>query len=286
MAEKRRRSDSVIPPEVDELIERSQTIRGWVDKLREHEGETSRAVYEKVLADYRERLESVTADLRTHRADLVETLERRRAEVETLRADREDHAARLEEARLRHSVGEFDDGEWDERREEIESTLSRLDDRLTEESATVEELEGIIEAIPAEGEEPTEAPAPWPAAEEGGEARGSREGVSGARVADGADGDEGAEPGEELEEAEAVGAVGEREEPSPDAEATEEGAEAAAAAEAEKGARPRAVGADSEDRSYVDELEFLESLSLEEADRFDAVSAMLEEDEGGKSASE
>jgi len=37
---------------------------------------------------------------------------------------------------------------------------------------------------------------------------------------------------------------------------------------------------------YLDELEFLESLSLEEAERFDAVSAMLDEDESGNGKKE
>ena len=40
--------------------------------------------------------------------------------------------------------------------------------------------------------------------------------------------------------------------------------------------------ADSGD--FMDELEFLESLSLDDADNFDAVSAMLDEDEGESGA--
>ena len=44
-----------------------------------------------------------------------------------------------------------------------------------------------------------------------------------------------------------------------------------------------APAATSEPEEFMDELEFLESLSLDDADSFDAVSAMLDEDEGGSS---
>lgn len=305
MAETRQGTDSVIPPEVEELIERSQTIRGWIDRLREHEGETSPAVYEKVLADYRERLEGVTTDLRTHRTDLVETLERHRAEVEALRGDREDHAARLEEARLRHAVGEFDDDEWEDRREGIEATLSDLDERLTSEGATVDELEGILAAIPGEGEATPEEAGPWTARAGAAPESAGEEAVEepaaaaapkgGAGVAAGPDADDeaGAGPAEaaaaEKEAEEKAGATAELEEAElEEAELEEESAaegeeEEASTAAAEE---PRAAASGAEGESYLDELEFLESLSLDEADRFDAVSAMLDEDEGGERASE
>jgi hypothetical protein len=38
---------------------------------------------------------------------------------------------------------------------------------------------------------------------------------------------------------------------------------------------------DDEPDEFMDELEFLESLSLDDADNFDAVSAMLDEEDGG-----
>lgn len=327
MAETTRHTDSVIPPEVTELIERSQTIRGWIEKLGEHEGETSRAVYEKVLADYRERLERVTADLRTHRADLVETLERHRAEVDALRADREDQAARLEEARLRHAVGEYDDEVWDERREGIDSKLAELDDGLTEEAATVEELEGILEAIPGDGETPSSSAIPWSAARAAvGEAKPAPGGAEpaepvvepataerkkeraaatrpdppapAARPAPAATDEEDDRAGEEDAESGVTAAIEEgEEEEHEEVEVARAAAEDDAAHEDEPAVAAKRVadapagGSDaaddgSDDQSYLDELEFLESLSLDEADRFDAVSAMLEEDEGGKPASE
>ncbi|MCL7972805.1 MAG: hypothetical protein M8866_12070, partial [marine benthic group bacterium] len=42
-----------------------------------------------------------------------------------------------------------------------------------------------------------------------------------------------------------------------------------------------APAAEAEPDEFMDELEFLESLSLDDADSFDAVSAMLDEDESG-----
>ena len=77
--------------------------------------------------------------------------------------------------------------------------------------------------------------------------------------------------------------VPDMEESEPEAEATDEEsveAEEAAAVEAAEGeSKPEPTVDDAEPEEFLDELEFLESLSLDDADNFDAVSAMLDEDE-------
>ncbi len=268
-------TDSVIPAEVSGLIDESQRIQGWIARLAEYEKETSPAVYEKVLTDYQSRLAGVTGKLAAHRVDLVGTLERHRAEVESLRGERSEHAAELEEAKLRHAVGELPDSDWDKRRSSIDGKLTSLDDRISASDTTVAELESIISAIPAEGEEGAAKVPKWmsglgqEAAEP--EAAEQDDPVAEAGPA-GEDEPAGAEAAEDEDEEEIAVAVAEEvpaEESAPEAE--------------------RAAASDetpAEEDEYLDELEFLESLSLEESDRFDAVSAMLEEDEGGKRASE
>ncbi len=114
-------TDSVVPAEVSGLIDESQRIQGWIARLADFEKESSPAVYEKVLTDYQSRLADVTGKLAAHRVELVKTLERHRTDVESWRGEREEHAADLEEAKLRHAVGELADSDWEKRRSSIET---------------------------------------------------------------------------------------------------------------------------------------------------------------------
>lgn len=310
MADTRQKTDSVIPAEVRELIEESQKIHGWIDRLDAHASDARPEVFEKVRADYRKRLDGVTDQLAEHRAQLVDTLESRRSEVEALRKDRDRHAAELEEVRLRHAVGEFDDDAFEKRSGKIESSLDDLDQLLADEDRTVSELAEIIGMISSAGaaagsaaeaapgrvkaaaiEAPGDGAGEKPAAEADTAADGSPEEVGESEtVAEsetGVVGDESAEPaaGSAVE---GTGVAAE----DADVAAEDAGAVAGqqtpalpgtgAAGKAKK--PPEKVTLEAEDDAeggdYLDELEFLESLSLSEADRFDAVSAMLDEDEG------
>lgn len=251
MADTKQSTDSAIPGEVTELIGESQKIQGWIEKLTELQDETTPTVYEKVHTDYRARLVEVTSRLSEHRSDLSRTLDKRRAGVEKLRADRDEQAADLEEAKLRFAVGEYGSDEWDERREGVERGLQSLKDRLAAEDATLEELEAIFSSIPPEGGTP-----------------------------------EGAKETAERP-AKIVSAAADEAEAAEDAPA-EKSEEAAAAARKARPQDETAKGSgetEGDDGEYLDELEFLESLSLEESDRFDAVSAMLDEEEGGEGSS-
>ncbi len=274
-------TDSVIPAEVSGLIDESQRIQGWIARLAEFEKETSPAVYEKVLTDYQSRLSGVTGKLAAHRVDLVGTLERNRADVESLRGERSEHAADLEEAKLRHAVGELADSDWEKRRSSIDGKLTSLDDRISARDATVTELESIISAIPAEGEE---GAAKIPAWMSGVEKETEREPEADEATAEAGPASEDEEADSEADEEEIAVALAEEEPDDEEVARAVEGHGAGGAPEAEEAAASDEAPADEDE--YLDELEFLESLSLEESDRFDAVSAMLEEDEGGKRASE
>ncbi|MDX1579201.1 MAG: hypothetical protein R3266_11990, partial [Gemmatimonadota bacterium] len=146
-----RSTDSVIPHEVRDLIQESQKIQGWIEGLADHADEARPEVYRKVLSDYEQRLAGVNEALAKHRAELVDTLEKRKAELAGLRTDRDEQAAELEEARLRHAVGEYDDAEWEERRDRVQQALDDVDELLTGEEETVAELDEIIASIGTAG---------------------------------------------------------------------------------------------------------------------------------------
>jgi hypothetical protein len=270
MADTKGSTDSVIPAEVTELIGESQKIQGWIEKLAELRDETTPAVYEKVHTDYKARLAEVTSRLSEHQSDLTETLDKRRTGVEKLRAERDEQAADLEEAKVRFAVGEYGSDEWDERRERIERGLQSIKDRLSAEDTALEELESILASIPPEGGaaevEGVERPA-WMASVEAAET--IQEDVQAEVTAEAVQ----EEPPKAAEET-----------PPKEAEKIAAAAATSASAADEAVKDPEAAG--EEEGEYLDELEFLESLSLEESDRFDAVSAMLDEEESGKGGSE
>lgn len=305
----------VVPPEVRELIEESQKIQGWVERLAEHADEARPEVYRRVLSDYQGRLQKVTGRLVKHRADLVSNLEGHQGEVESLARDRDTHSAELEEARLRHAVGEYSDDDWSERREGIEESISEIDARLSVEKEAVEELSGIISSIGEGGTPVIEEPAATNGAADARKTAQSKPAApsdrkgsaaatpkaeapatpeaeapaakTGKTAAEEPEPEEPADPAPAAESHEAAGAETEA-----GAEETKSGAsksakEPAAAGDASAKTAGTERGADEpEGGDYLDELEFLESLSLDEAERFDAVSAMLDEDEAGNGKKE
>ncbi|MFQ5747112.1 MAG: hypothetical protein ACE5HF_07835 [Gemmatimonadota bacterium] len=223
---------AAIPDEIRSLLEERATFQDWLGKLGDLRAKYRPAVADRVESDYRERLSKVEGELATHRAELEKALSSRQNRAATLDGQIDDRRAELEEVELRHAVGEFDDAEWERRREEHTGALAEMEKSLGIEREAVAELEGVL-----------------------GELTGARP-VARPETADGLEAEVEAWE-EELEEAPA----GEPE------SAEDEEAEAPAGDEA---------------ADFKDELEFLESLSLDDAENFDAVSRMLDEDGGGE----
>lgn len=266
----------VIPGEVADLLEKRSTIRAWIEGLEAREDDVRPEVYTRVEEDYRERLSRVEGELAGYRADLARSLEERRRVLEDTEERREERAALLEEVELRHEVGELTDEEWEESRGEHEAALEDLDARLGGIRTAVDRLEEVVEELSEIGERgaaaPEDAPAgveePDGAAAEHGEATAT----DGAEAVDhdapepveheAADEDGGAAD-ERVARAEPVGDSGTSSGDAPPAEARSGG------------------GADAEEE-YEDELQFLESLSLDDPDALDTLSLSLDEEEDGE----
>lgn len=278
---------SVVPTEVSDLISESQTIQGWMERLAGHRGDADPAVFDRVQSDYQGRLDKVTTKLVQHRSQLVSSLEARQGEVDTLRTDRDRQAGHLEEARLRHAVGEFSDTQWDDARGSIQGSLSELDELLGMEEEAVSELAAIIDSIGEGGTPPAVDGEAAPVAGVEDDAASADDDpavdLAAAETAAPVDSDTESAADEGLEES--------TEEATTDdaladveitVEADDEGPVAAAT---EPAPTPSAATVDDEEAEggeYLDELEFLESLSLDESDQFDAVSAMLDDEEPKK----
>lgn len=288
----------VIPDEIRGLLEKRTTFQGWLDRLDDLGDEFSSEVAEKVRSDYVGRLDRVEGELAGHRTELESALSQRRAAVADVTERHDARAAELEETELRYRVGEFGEAEWKDRRKEQQAALDELAAEVTQHSSAVTALEGVLDELAGRAKADT------------GEARPEAKPVPSALEAepvDVADLPEGLEvageeststepdPPREVPEAritmpfddeapeveelfaEVASLEDEREAISEVAVEPEAEEELAVAEEAE----PAAVQAepDGESEEFMDELEFLESLSLDDADSFDAVSAMLDEED-------
>lgn len=263
-----REEQEVIPGEVADLLEKRSTIREWIEGLEAREDDVRPEVYGRVEEDYRERLDRVEDELAGHRADLARSLEERRRVLEDTEGRREQRAALLEEVELRHEVGELTDEEWGESRAEHEAALEDLDGRLEGIRTAVERLEEVVDELSEigdRGDAPPEDSAPT--AEEPDD--GATTAVEATAEPDAADRMEPEETEEETEtadervaRAEPVGDGGTRADDVPPPETRADGS---------------AEGEGEED--YEDELQFLESLSLDDPDALDTLSLSLDEEE-------
>ncbi len=255
----------VIPEAIRSLLEQRAQYMEWLSRLDELGGQYRHEVASRVRADYRDRLTGVENELHGHQAELESSLAERQGRLAELEQRHDLCAAELEEVELRHQVGEFDDEEWERRKAEYGQELESVGDELELEREAVAELGTVLVQVTA----PSEAaatkhvePGAWsePASEVVVAVEDAAENeVVGAEESGPDDGAR--EDGERVDELE-------------DPESLEEEIVEAAPEEIIEEASPGESGGDE----FLDELEFLESLSLDDPESFDAVSKMLEEE--------
>ena len=279
--------DLVIPDAIRTLLERRAQYMEWLAKLDDLGGKYRPEVAKRVRADYRTRLTGVEDELHGHKEELESSLWQRKQQLSEFMQRHEVCAAELEEAELRHQVGEFDEGEWENRKEAHERELADVAGSLDVEREAVAELGAVLLQVTSPSEaaatrhvEPGAWPDPGPANppadaestlvvdEQPGSGKAVEDKIvdeeatdDAVEAADHVLGDTAAaidEPAELLRAEEVVEQVVVEEPTLTEVPSTEK------------------LGEGDE---FLDELEFLESLSLDDPESFDAVSRMLEEGE-------
>ena len=153
---------------VHELVSLREQLTGWIAKLDEVGGQASGRVAERIRADYVDRLQRVNEDLAAHRGEIAADLERFRAALAEAEQQRLAAADEMDEASLRHLIGELDQAAWDEARPALEERVREADEAVASARAEVERLETLatdIEGAATAPEAPT-APEEEPAFEE------------------------------------------------------------------------------------------------------------------------
>ncbi len=168
--------------EVDQLLKDREKYESWLERLKSSKDATaSQQAFDRVRQDYQQRLDEVVGKLRAHCDTIRARLEEAERKVADVDKEREARAEKLEEARLRHAVGEYGDGgEWKDlegrllaslRESEKELELARVD--IAQLQETLASVEGAgappkpktpAKAEPPKAEPETKAEAPSGAA--------------------------------------------------------------------------------------------------------------------------
>lgn len=149
---------------VHELVRQRDQLRAWIARLDEVQTGAPSRVTQRVRADYEDRLRRVTEDLSAHGEEIRRGLDEVRAQLDTAETRRAHAADALEETRLRHLIGELDEGAWDEARQPLEAEAAAADQAVAQATAEVERLSTLSteiagdDAARAEAEEALAAP--------------------------------------------------------------------------------------------------------------------------------
>ncbi len=279
--------DLVIPDAIRTLLERRAQYMEWLAKLDDLGGKYRPEVAKRVRADYRDRLTGVEDELHGHREELEASLSQRQGQLAGFEQRHNVCAAELEEAELRHQVGEFDEGEWENRKGAHNREIAEVTSALNVEREAVAELGAVLLQVTAPSEvaatrrvepgawsEPGDVPSRRPVAETFPAS--GKEPVGEAVVEELVEEESSTDVLEAAEEV--LGDLGAVIEETADPEVVEEVLEAVVeeATEPEELITEEKGSGDGDE--FLDELEFLESLSLDDPESFDAVSRMLEEE--------
>jgi hypothetical protein len=150
------------PSAVETLTRRRAQLQDWLGRLGEVGSGVPGHVTDRVRRDYEDRLRAVTQELSEHRDALTAELDDRRSELEDADARRAAAADDLEEARLRHLIGELEEGDWEDRRPRLEASLAAAETQASGIRGEVDRLDALLREMPgaASGEPAASAPAP------------------------------------------------------------------------------------------------------------------------------
>ncbi len=137
----------MISEAVQTLLDERTQFQQWLAKLDDVLSDFRPAVTGRVRSDYEERLGAVESKLGTHTAELETSLADRLSGLKELASQHDAKSADLEEARLRHEVGEYARSEWEKMRTEYGSVLEDLNKQLKGNREAVEELEGVLSEL-------------------------------------------------------------------------------------------------------------------------------------------
>lgn len=147
--------------DVDQLLKDRERYESWLERLEARKAEASSRAYERVRGDYQQRLEDVLQRLKGHSESIRGKLTDLGQRAASLEKERTGRAEELDEARLRHLVGEYgDDKDWQELEQRLLSALQETETQIGDVRGEVRRLEEIIAVVERPAEQPARQPQP------------------------------------------------------------------------------------------------------------------------------
>ncbi|RMD99694.1 MAG: hypothetical protein D6812_11055, partial [Deltaproteobacteria bacterium] len=147
--------------EVERLHQRHAELNTRIEKLNAAEEIDRDEVFERVLSDYRNELQSLAAKLAKKKAILEQNLAAHEQERKKLAHDIRKTEEFLKEAKIRHIAGEYDDAKYQGIQEKYGAQLSTMKKRAASLEAVAKRLKAFttLDAAAPPGEEAPPAPA-------------------------------------------------------------------------------------------------------------------------------
>jgi hypothetical protein len=128
---------------IQRLLEERRAYEAWIARLNDSADATPGHVRARVRSDYEARLAAVTEELRAHAESARQAIEEKRHLRGELQKKETRATEKLTEAELRHSVGEYDEGQWEQVHRDILAELVSVREDLQSVEADLQKLEEL-----------------------------------------------------------------------------------------------------------------------------------------------
>lgn len=159
MMEELRQVDTSAIEELGELKQEQEILGKRLDQMEDKRGQVSDEVFARVHQDYQNRLDMLEDQARPLKEQARAEYAKLKEIYDRIERATADAALDKEELELRHDLGEFQEGEFKEKLEELELALDEREQQLAEATKL---RERFIAAFPSEADLEAELPEPSP----------------------------------------------------------------------------------------------------------------------------
>jgi hypothetical protein len=142
-----RKKDRASDGRIQELLAERKRIEGWLVRLDKAGDRAPDGVRTRVRGDYETRLATVVKELQGYQEDLRSSLSDVQTRLGAARREEKQATEELAEAELRHSVGEFGESEWGQKKTSILDRLIGIRESLAQAEEEIGELEEVLGSI-------------------------------------------------------------------------------------------------------------------------------------------